>query len=345
MAVKYQDYYETLGVSRSASQDEIQKAYRKLARKYHPDINKSSDAETKFKQVNEAYEVLKDPAKRKKYDQLGHNWQAGDDFTPPPGWESFWQTGGGSRRGGAGRATTGSGGGSRTFHFGDFGGSDYEPFSGGFSDFFNSIFGNAFGGMDDEAAASRGWARAGEDHEADITISLEDAFQGGKKTVTLQQRETDSRGQIHTSRKNFEVNIPAGITEGRRLRLGGQGGPGSGGGSAGDLYLRIHIAPHPRFRVDGPDIETDVPVAPWEAALGGKITVPLVGGTASITLPAGTQSGKKFRLKGKGLRSSGKERGDLYAVVKIVVPEELTSTERDLFRQLAEKSSFRPRTK
>lgn len=340
MAVKFKDYYETLGVDRSASQDTIHDAYRKLARKYHPDVNTSEEAEHKFKEINEAYEVLKDPEKRRKYDTLGPNYHEGDEFRPPPGWEAFRDAG--SR--GGGRRTT--------FGFGDLGGGGFDFFGGGseagggFSDFFESLFGNAFGGFGGETAgrsAGAGtWGAKGEDHEAEVTISLEDAYHGGKKTVTLEQRETDGTGRVHSRTKNYEVKIPPGITDGERLRLSGQGGAAAGGGTKGDLYLRMRIQPHPVFRVQGSDLETDVPITPSEAVLGAKISVPIVGGTASITIPPGTQSGKRFRLKGKGLRRQH-GRGDLYAVMKIVVPQKPTDAERELYEQLQSRSSFQPR--
>jgi curved DNA-binding protein len=339
MAVKYQDYYQTLGVSRDASQDEIHQAYRKLARKYHPDVNKSEDAEQKFKEISEAYEVLKDPEKRKKYDSLGQNWNSGDDFTPPPGWEEF--VGGGGRSG----FGFGQGGGFGNFDF-DIFGDRGSGGGGGFSDFFESLFGGLGGfggGATEEDFGARGWAQKGQDHEADVTISLEDAYFGGKKTVTLQQQETDARGQIHSRTRNYEVNIPSGTTDGKRLRLSGQGGHGPGVGQKGDLYLRLHIARHPQFRVNGPHLETDVRITPWEAALGTKVDVPIVGGKAAINIPAGTQSGKKLRLKGKGLKKRDGGSGDLFAVVQIAVPQKLSDKERELFEELARTSNFNPR--
>ncbi|MFP4204955.1 MAG: DnaJ C-terminal domain-containing protein [Spirochaetaceae bacterium] len=347
MAVKYKDYYETLGVDRSASQEQIQEAYRKLARKYHPDVNKSADAEQKFKEINEAYEVLKDPEKRKKYDALGSNYSEGDEFRPPPGWEAFRDAGGG-------------GGYRRTFNFGDLGGGFGDFFgrgggsgAGGFSDFFESLFGSAFGfgGGPETGTAERqtgtwgagAWGAKGEDHEAEVTISLEDAYHGGKKTITLEQQEADASGRVHRRTRNFEVRIPPGINDGERLRLSGQGGGAPGGGRKGDLYLRMRIQPHPTFRVNGPDLETDVPIAPWEAVLGAKVNVPIVGGTASVGVPPGTQSGKRFRLKGKGLRKQH-GRGDLYAVMKIVVPTNPSQREKELYERLRDGSSFSPRS-
>ncbi len=324
MTVKYHDYYKTLGLDRKASPEEIHSAYRKLARKYHPDLNKTKEAEDRFKEINEAYEVLKDPEKRKRYDTLGNNWQAGQDFTPPPGWEGFGRTAGGA---------AGGPGGFTSFRFEDLGG--------GFSDFFESLFGG-FGAADGFTRAPR--SRKGEDQEAIVTVSLEDAYFGGRKSINLEQRETDDYGRTRSRRRNFEVNLPAGVTDGYRLRLAGQGGEGGGGAPKGDLYLVIKMAEHPTFRVRGSDLEVDLPVTPWEAALGSKIDVPIVGGTASVSLAPGTPSGKRLRLKGKGLKKTGSGSGDLYAVVSITVPPRLSAGERDLFQRLAETSTFNPRT-
>ena len=316
MAVKFQDYYETLGVDRGASQEQIQTAYRKLARKLHPDVNKSPDAEEKFKRLNEASEVLKDPDKRRRYDSLGENWQAGQEFSPPPGWEFF-----GSRPG-AGRG----------FRF-DMTGGDFEesPFS-GFSDFFEILFGGQPNGRGRAGRSGRAaWPRAtpGEDQEAEIAISLEEAHRGVRKTLTLEGGKT------------LEVNIPAGTTDGHRLRLRGQGG--GGGAQAGDLYLRVRLAPHPLFRLNGQDLELEVPVTPWEAALGSRIEVPLLEGKATLKLAAGAQSGQRLRLRGKGLAHRGGGPGDLYAVIRIVVPGSLSARERELFEELSRVSSFKPR--
>ena len=327
MAVKYQDYYEVLGVSRSASQEDIQKAYRKLARKYHPDINKSKGAEERFKQVGEAYEALKDPEKRKRYDRLGADWQAGEDFTPPPGWN--FKTG----------TSAGPGG----IRFEDFGES-------GFSDFFDVLFGDQPGGFRSgfrRKARSTGenLSMKGEDQEVEITIPLEDAFQGARKSISLEIRETDASGQIERSTKIFEVAIPPGTTNRQRLRLAGQGGKGSGDGPAGDLYLKVKIAPHPVFKVKGRDLEIDVPITPWEAALGAKIEIPTVDGKASVKLPPGIQGEKRIRLRGKGFSSKNASPGHLYAVIRIEVPKTLSSEEKELFEKLSRVSSFKPRKK
>ena len=331
MAVKYKDYYETLGVSRKASQDDIHKAYRKLARKYHPDMNKNREAEERFKEIGEAYEVLKDPDKRKRYDTLGSNWQSGQDFTPPPGWDFGFDTG---------RST----GGARGFSFDNFEGAS------GFSDFFDMLFGDLFGGLRGGGAGRAGTRRErptrirkGEDQEADITIGLEDAYRGARKNISLEIREQAAGGQVHRSTKNFEVTIPKGITDGKRLRLAGQGGKGASGVSAGDLYLKVHIAPHPSYSVKGRDLETVLPVTPWEAALGSKVEVPTLDGKVSVTLPAGMRSEQKIRIKAKGLSPAKGTPGDLYAVVRIAVPKDLSSQERELFEKLAKVSSFRPR--
>lgn len=327
MAVKFHDYYETLGVSRTASQEEIHKAYRKLARKYHPDVNKEKGAEEKFKQITEAYEVLRDPEKRKRYDALGPHWREGQDFTPPPGWEHFEF-----------RRYPGEGGG---FDFGGF------RSGGGFSDFFEMLFGEGLGGFARGRRTAgpgvREWAVRGQDEEAEFTISLEDAYRGATKTVTLQTLEAAPDGTVRPKTRQFEVRIPAGVAEGARIRLAGQGGAGIGGGPAGDLLLRVHIAPHPVFQLQGHDLLTTVSVAPWEAALGAKIDVPTLDGVVKMTIPPGTQGGQRFRLRGKGLPKERGERGDLYVTVQIAVPKILTPEERELFQQLASRSAFNPR--
>lgn len=337
MAVKFQDYYEILGIPRDAAQEQIQSAYRKLARKYHPDINKDKDAEDKFKKISEAYEVLKDPEKRKKYDMLGANWKTGDDFTPPPGWEQ-WQTGSRHR-------TDPHSGFDFGFDFGDMG----TSFGSGFSDFFESLFGDAFQGFRTTRSTHNGAgggfhsSARGQDQEAELTITLEEAYTGTKKNITLSYSEVDGAGRIKQKSKTLDVTIPSGITDGKRLRLSGQGSKGGTKGAAGDLYLRIHIAPHHNFRVKGADIEIDTPITPWEAALGAEITVPLVQGSAKLKLQPGIQSGQRLRIKGKGLKKNKNQQGDLYTVVKIVVPKDLSSEERELFSKLSKTSSFKPR--
>jgi curved DNA-binding protein len=326
MSVTFKDYYETLGVSRSASVEEIRKAYRKLARKFHPDVSKSAGTENRFKEIAEAYEVLGDPEKRKRYDELGANWRAGQEFQPPPGWE-------GVRFGTRGRP--GGGGG---FTVEDLG---------GFSDFFETLFGGEFRGGRGGRGAPFGdfeFQTPGEDAEAAITVDLKDAYRGATKSITLQIAQVGGDGRPQGRTRTYEVHIPAGTTEGARIRLTGQGGPGRGGAPAGDLYLLVHVAPHPTFRVSGHDLEMNLSISPWEAALGTKVTLPLLDGAASVQIPAGTESGRRLRLKGKGLpRGGGQGSGDLFAVVQIMVPPRLSAKEKELFEELARTSSFNPR--
>jgi curved DNA-binding protein len=325
MGVKFQDYYETLGVSRTATADAIKKAYRKLAQKFHPDVNKDPSAELRFKRINEAYEVLGDADKRKKYDALGTNWRAGQDFKPPSGWENVQFD------------FQGAPGGSGGFRFEDLD---------GFSDFFGTLFGSGFGqtrsGRGRGAAREPMRAARGQDQEAELTITVEDAYHGAKKTIALEIPELNADGEAHYRTRKYDVKIPAGTTEGSRIRLSGQGSTGHGGGEAGDLYLTLHIAHHPLYTVKDHDLEMDLPIAPWEAALGAKINVHTLAGTVSLTIPPRTQSGQRLRLRGKGL-SRGRTAGDLLAVIRIVVPDRLTAKERELFEQLARESSFRPR--
>lgn len=350
MSAKFHDYYQVLGVQRSASADEIQRAYRDLARKYHPDMNKEKGAEERFKEIGEAYEVLKDADKRKRYDALGANWKHGQDFQPPQGW------GGGAR---SGRRASGGPGGNVHVDFGE-GGAD-------FSDFFESLFGgggggaraarSGFGGMsgDDFADAMRGGAagrgarhgrsraRPGQTHEAEITIPLRDAFRGGTRNITL----TSSDDHGASSQRTYDVKIPAGVTDGAVIRLSGQGGPGSGGGEAGDLLIRIRIAPDPRFRFDAEskhDLITTILLAPWEAALGARVPVETLAGELTMTIPPGSQSGQKLRIRGQGFPRKNADPGDLFAELKIVVPRTLTPEERTLYEQLRDQSNFQPRT-
>lgn len=312
MAVKFQDYYETLGVGRSASQDEIQKAYRKLARKYHPDVSKAEGAEDKFKQITEAYEVLKDPDKRKRYDALGANWKAGQDFQAPPGWENVqFSTGG---------------------------------MGGDFSDFFSQIFGGGFGGgMGGFRAGARGahtLRRRGEDYEVGLDVTLYEVHTGASRRVDFDVREPDGR----TERKSLTVTIPMGIKSGSKIRLAGQGGPGVGGGPDGDLFLRVRIRSDARFEPDGHNLRTTLKLAPWEAALGTEVNVPTLEGSVKMKVPAGIQSGQSLRLKGKGLNRKPGDAGDLLVSVQIAVPKELTPRERELFEELAKESAFQPRS-
>ena len=319
MSVKFQDYYEILGVGRDASEDEIKRAYRKLARKYHPDVNKDKEAEERFKQINEAHEVLKDPEKRKLYDQLGPDWQAGQDFKPPPGWENA------------------------NFEFRTGHGTESFTFGGGFSDFFETLFGGSMAGGGRASGGQRSWVMRGQDHEAEIEIDLESAYRGATRTLTLQGHEIDPQGQVRPTVQNIQVKIPPGVTDGSRIRLAGKGGEGMGGGSPGDLYLKVRIEPHPRFSLDGHNLQTEVPVTPWEAALGATVQVETMDGTVKLKIPPNSQSGKKLRLRGKGFPKKTGERGDLIVRLNIVIPKNLTAREKELFAQMAKDSSFNPR--
>jgi curved DNA-binding protein len=326
MPVQFKDYYETLGVPRTATSDEIKKAFRKLARIHHPDVAKNkSTAEAKFKEINEAYEVLGDPEKRKKYDTLGANWEHGGDFTPPPNY-------GGARYGGG----TAQGGPSP---FGEFSGT-------GFSDFFEQFFGG--GGVGGRGGFQRGspyqeeqdYPVRGSDAEADLLVTLDEVLNGSKREVTL--RRTDQYGKAFKT-DTYQVKIPAGVREGQKIRLAGQGTPGHGGGPAGDLYLRVRLAKHPDFTVEGFNLRYEVPLAPWEAVLGKKVSITTLDGSANLTIKPGTQAGTQLRLRGLGLPLGAGKRGDLFAVVTIEVPETVTDSEKLLWEQLAAKSSFDPR--
>jgi curved DNA-binding protein len=313
MPDNYQDYYKTLGVEKSASQDEIQRAYRKLARKYHPDINKSGDAEEKFKQINEAYEVLGDPEKRKTYDQVGSGWNSSFPGYGPPG------------------------GGNVHFSY-----STGDP--GQFSDFFHNLFGGGWDLGDHEELRGGGVRRRrGRDHESQVNIRLSEAYHGARKSIELERIEPGADGRPQKTKKSYEVAIPPGVTEGSLVRLSGQGGSGSGGGESGDLYLRIHIQPDARFTINGHDLATGIDIAPWEAALGAKISVETIDGRINLNIPAGTQSGRILRVRGKGMPVSPGAYGDLLVTVRIVVPTHLSVRERQLFEELARESRFNAR--
>ncbi|RLG33485.1 J domain-containing protein [Methanosarcinales archaeon] len=301
---EYKDYYKILGLKRGASEDEIKKAYKKLARKYHPDLHpedKKSWAEEKFKDINEAYEVLSDPEKRKMYDQLGSNWKSGMEFKTPPGFDT----------------------GGIHFEFRNVGGMEDL---GGFSDFFETLFGR----KTQRTARGATWSTKGKDLQAEVEIPLEVAHNGGKRLITV-------------GSKQLEVNIPKGVRDGTKIRLSGQGEPGIGGGQAGDLYLRIKIAPHPVFEVDGDEVTVEVPIMPWEAVLGTAIDVPTIDGRVSMKIPPMSQSGKKLRLKGKGLNKKGGGRGDQYVKLKIVIPKRIDKKSKELFRKLGELHPENPR--
>src|SRR3954471_16907933 len=311
MAVQFRDYYETLGVSKTASEDEIRSAFRKLARKYHPDVAKDKKtAEEKFKQINEAYEVLSDPEKRKKYDQLGADWNQPGGFQPPPGW-------GAQRPGGGGFGQRGGGNGGVEFEFGGT----------GFSDFFEAFFGggrgrSAFGGFGGREAT----AERGADVEADIMVTLEEALHGSTRTVSL-RRTTSSKVET------YQVKIPKGVHEGQRIRLAGQGEAGARGGKSGDLFLRVRLAKHPDFAIEGSDLVHEIKIEPWQAVLGDEPEVPTLEGNVRLKLPPGTQGGQRFRLRGRVLTNASGTRGDLYVVAQIRVPKKLSEREREIWQQ------------
>jgi len=325
MPVQYKDYYEILGVPRSASESEIKKAFRKLAREYHPDVAKDKKrAEEKFKEVNEAYEVLGDPAKRKKYDELGANWKSGADFRPPPGWEGF----------SSGQTFRGRGGAGQEFEF-HFGGT-------GFSDFFEQLFGSMGGRRGGFGRFTnfkeQGLAERGRDIEGDIMVTLEEATRGSVRTVNV--RHTVGRS---VKTETHQVKIPPGVTEGQRLRIAGRGEAGSGGGAAGDLYLRVRLARHPDFEVADHDLIYEAELAPWEAVLGTNLSVPTLDGRVNIRIPPGTQHGQKLRVRERGLPFRDGGHGDLMVIAKITVPAKLSEAEKKLWEQLARESKFNPR--
>ncbi len=325
--MEYIDYYKILGVSKDASKDEIQRAYRKLARKFHPDVNKDKDVEEQFKKINEANEVLKDPEKRKLYDTYGKNWEQGG-FQQPPGWNQDM----GNRRGADGF----SGG---SFRFSRDGGFTNAE---GFSDFFNNLFG---GGFADRQSGFGGFDMPGRSHEAEITVSLADIYHGATKAISLQSYESDQSGHVRPVAKTLQVKIPKGVTDGSVIRLAGQGEKGSGGGATGDLLLKINLAPDPRFRVDGHNLYTVVAVTPWEAALGTKVPIQTIEGNVTLTVPRGSQNGRKLRLRGKGIPKRSGAHGDIIVELEIRIPEKLTGAEEQLLEELSQKSRFNPREK
>ena len=304
--MEYKDYYAVLGVDRKATQDEIKRAYRKLARKYHPDVSKEADAEQKFKDLGEANEVLKDPEKRAAYDQLGSNWNAQQGFQPPPDWGTGFE-----------------------FHGAPPGGGNQHDFS----DFFESLFGQARG-----PGANRGFHMHGEDHHAKILIDLEDSFNGASRSITLQMPEVNPDGHVVTRNRTLKVRIPKGIRQGQQIRLAGQGATGMGGGKAGNLYLEIEFKPHRFYRVEGADVYLELPLAPWEAALGASVKVPTPSGAIDLKIPPNSQAGKKLRLKGRGIPA--KTTGDLYVVLQIALPPADNDKARGIYERMKEELEF-----
>ena len=308
--MEYKDYYKTLGVDRKATQDEIKRSYRKLARKYHPDISKEANAETKFKDLGEAYEVLKDPEKRIAYDQLGSNWNSQQGFRPPPDWGTGFESRG-APPGGAGQHD--------------------------FSDFFESLFGQTRG----PGGGNRGFHMQGEDHHAKILVDLEDSYHGASRSISLQMPDVTPDGHVVSRPRALKVSIPKGIRQGQQIRLSGQGAKGKGSGKAGDLYLEIEFNSHRFYRVEGADVYIELPVAPWEAALGASVKVPTPSGAIDLKIPANSKAGKKLRLKGRGIPA--KTPGDLYVVLQIVLPPADDDKSREFYKRMQEEIVFNPR--
>jgi len=309
--VEFRDYYHIMGVKRDATQDEIKRAYRKLARKYHPDVSKEADAELRFKEVGEAYEVLKDPEKRAAYDQLGANWKAGQDFRPPPEWDQGFE-----------------------FHGGGFTGADASQFS----DFFETLFGHGFAGGGGQRTQ---FHVHGEDAHARILIDLDDAYRGASRTLTLKTTELAADGRPRVKERMLNVRIPKGVRQGQHIRLAGQGDPGIGQGKPGDLYLEIEFRPHPLYHVEGKDVFVDLPVAPWEVALGATVKAPMPDGVVDLKVPPGSAGGRKLRLKGRGI--PGKPPGDLYVVLKIVLPPADSEAAKAAYKEMERTLKFNPR--
>lgn len=309
----FKDYYKIMGVERDASQDDIKRAYRKLARKYHPDVSKEADAEARFKDLGEAYAVLKDPEKRAAYDQLGANWKAGQDFQPPPDWDAGFEFSGGGPGGGDSAA---------------------------FSDFFETLFGRDFRSAQGQRQQA-GFHAQGEDHHAKVLVDLEDAYKGATRSISLRAPELDSSGHVTTKQRTLSVKIPEGVKQGQRIRLSGQGSPGMGKGRAGDLYLEIEFKPHRLFKVEGRDVYLDLPVAPWEAALGATVKAPTPVGPVDLKIPEGTTAGRKLRLRKRGI--PGEPPGDLYVTLVITLPPADSDAARQLYRKMQQDLAYNPR--
>ena len=312
--MEYKDYYKTLGVERDDDQDAIKRAYRKLARKFHPDVNKDADAEKRFKEIGEAYEVLKDPEKRAAYDNIGTGWQEGQEFRPPPDWDAGFEFSGGG--------------------FGDA--------AGHYSDFFEELFGRAGMGGRSFHVRQGGMRAKGQDHHAKIMINLEDSFNGAVQTITLQLTEMDGSGRMVVRPHTLNVRIPKGIMEGQSIRLAQQGGQGFGGGPRGDLYIEVAFYPHRLFKADKRDIYLELPITPWEAALGATVPVPTLGCKVEMKITPGSQSGQKLRLKNKGL--PGKTIGDQFVVLKVVVPKADSEAAKEIYEKMAAVMPMNPRS-
>jgi curved DNA-binding protein len=327
--MEYRDYYQIMGVARTATADEIKKSYRRLARKYHPDVSKEKDAEKKFKEVQEAYEVLKDPEKRAAYDQLGSDYKQGQQFRPPPDWGSGFEFRGGPRQG---RTRAGAAGASRTEEFEE---------AEGFSDFFSSLFGERGYGGGAAGGFGGAGARAARDHHARVEIDLEEAYAGTTRTLELKRPDLKPDGTLDLKVHTVRVTIPAGVTDGQLIRLAGQGEQSPGGGKPGDLYLEVHMKPNRLYQLEGRDVTLTLPITPWESALGATVTVPTLGGGVEMRIPPNSQSGQKMRLRGRGL--PGQTPGDQFVQLKIVVPPANTPEAKAVFEEMKQKLSFNPR--
>jgi curved DNA-binding protein len=316
--MEFKDYYKVLGVERTASDDEIKKAFRRLARKHHPDISKAADAQARMQELNEAHEVLRDREKRAAYDRVGQGAQGGQPFQPPPGWDSGFEFSGGPDE------------------FGD--GADHSAF-------FEALFGAARRGTARGRpghGSEQGHARRGQDHHAKIVVPLEDSFHGATRQLTLHSPEMDASGTVALRERVLQVGIPKGIRAGQQIRLAGQGSAGLGDGPRGDLYLEVEFAPHARWRVDERDLYYTLRVAPWEAALGAAVDVPTPDGTVEMNVPAGSQTGRKLRLRGRGI--PGSPPGDFYVLLEVVLPPAKDDKSRAAYRRMAEELAFDPRT-
>ncbi|MGY6274101.1 DnaJ C-terminal domain-containing protein [Methylomonas sp. MgM2] len=312
--MQYKDYYQTLGVKPDASLEEVKKAFRKLARKYHPDVSKEPDAESRMKEVNEAYAVLSDPEKRAAYDQLGRGYRSGQEFRPPPDWDAGFE----------------------------FSGRGVDPREAAeFSDFFAELFGNLRGARSGGFYTQGRVNARGEDHHAKVMLDLEDSFRGVSRQIALRVPRMNAQGRVVLDNRVLNVKIPKGVHEGQIIRLAGQGAPGLGNGKAGDLLLEVHFKPHSRFRVDGRNLHLCVPVTPWEAALGAVIPVNIIDSGLKVRIPEGTQSGRQLRLGGKGIPSDPP--GDLLLDISVVLPPANSEKARSIYRQMAQELAFDPR--
>lgn len=311
--MEFKDYYKIMGVARDATQDEIKRAYRKLARKYHPDVSKDPEAEVRFKELGEANAVLKDLEKRAAYDQLGNNWKAGQDFRPPPDWNAGFEFSGDGSPGGD---------------------------AADFSDFFESLYGHGFAGGN---RTRQDFHARGEDHHAKVVIDLEDAYNGATRVITLRTPEAEANGRVSLRSHQLNVTIPRGVHAGQHIRLAGQGAPGVGKGKAGDLYLEVAFNPHAHFRVEQRDVFLDLPLAPWEAALGATVSVPTPNATVDLKIPPNSKSGGKLRLKGRGI--PGNTPGDFYVVLQVGMPAAESDADKTFYASMAEQfKSFQPRS-